>query len=335
MSTPASLRPSATASSGGGAPLPDAWAQMLALVLAPVLDGQPDRVLPGPLLEHLPLIHALACLLRPAQVVLIGPGDSLVPGMLETVAAPNGGAVVWHRTTPARAAEAAAGIAPGMVDLLVIDHPLPPAEHAELASLWAGRMAPTGAVVLPGMTRAEDAPAGMLRFAQTHGGGVCVLAPALPDALAALAAAAPDAPPRALFDRVCAALGAGLRTRLGARLASGPELSTDVGTGARTDALADALADAQARLRLRDAALADLAARRDAAERARDAMAPEMARLAGELERLSRRLIEEHPDMAELKAQLSMQAAEIAMLRGSTSWKVTAPLRRLGRLLGR
>lgn len=98
---------------------------------------------------------------------------------------------------------------------------------------------------------------------------------------------------------------------LGAQLASGAYLSATPRIDTGSDSLADALMDAQVRLRLRDAALANLAARCDAAERTRDAIMPELG------------------------AQLSIKAAEIAILHSSTLWKVTAPLRRLSRFLGR
>lgn len=89
--------------------------------------------------------------------------------------------------------------------------------------------------------------------------------------------------------------------------------------------------DPDARLRARDAALAELAQRLDAAERACATLEDTTARQADEIARLSAQLLGDAPDVAELRARLSMLQAERDALCADPLWRVTAPLRRLGR----
>lgn len=293
----------------------------------PLLRWQPASVLPSPLLEHLHLIYALTGMLgstetaesAPIHVMLIGSEDSPVCGALEAGFSAVGATFQLQRTRP-EDMESAAG---DPTDLFVMDHVLPPAETARRVDRQAARMTAQGVMVIPGP--APVSPAGMQQLAQAHGIGVCLLAAKLPYPLDVIAGMPPEAPVRRLFDRLCATQGAGLRVRLGDGLMYLADES-------RSDPALDAL---RARLRLRDAAAVDMAVRLDAAQQARDAMEPEIDRLTTELEILERRLIDESPDQAELRTQLSLLQGEIRMLQNSTSWKITAPMRWLGRWLGR
>lgn len=251
--------------------------------------------------------------------MMIGPDDSPACAALEAGFSAAGTAFHLRCISPADL-DSAAG---DPTSLFVVDHVFPPAEIARLVDRQAARMTAQGVMVIPGP--APVSPAGMQQLAQPHGGGVCLLAARLPYPLDIIADLHLDAPVRRLFDRLCAAQGAGLRIRLGDGLAY---LSDETGSDPALDAL-------RARLRLRDAAAVDTAVRLDAAQQDRDAMESEIARLTAELEFLQRRLMDESPDLAELKTQLSLLQDELGMLRGSTSWKVTAPLRWLGKWLGR
>ncbi|MCB1391491.1 MAG: hypothetical protein KDK12_20490 [Rhodobacteraceae bacterium] len=97
----------------------------------------------------------------------------------------------------------------------------------------------------------------------------------------------------------------------------------------------DADDDVESRLARRDAALSDMARRLAAAEEAGRDLRAVLAVRTGELAALTRLLEEDRarapaPALVEaLQRERDEAVAELVALRASTSWRITAPLRRL------
>jgi O-antigen biosynthesis protein len=215
--------------------------------------------------------------------------------------------------------EAAAAFDKGGVDLLVLCRETEARSFRAVIDDWLPSMSERGLVVVPDAQtpKLEELGQGWPHLDLGQGNGLLVLmvgqSPPAPVAFAA--GLAPESPERALLAHALGASGRGLAHRVRA------ETARDA--AARLDAELQSLrAEVAAQLARRDVALAERARELETAEMTRRDLEARVARQREELRFLTARA-------EELRKELARQADEVGAIRGSMTWRLTAPVRKL------